>query len=170
MADAYGTFAFTQSDDSIIDSEQLVHDLNRFRWDFSDGRWEWDEQSKKIFHDEYAAQYPTVFPEMIAEIELGLDEDDDDESAECCKAYDDMLEEDWENVADINYEEVDLIDIKRVLGKHITQGWIEISYSSQQKSHYASIGSIRIEAGGDATRRYVFWSSASGTDITEQKV
>jgi hypothetical protein len=169
MADAYGTFAFTQSDDSIIDGEQLVHDLNRFRWDFSDGQWEWDEQSKKIFHDEYAAQYPTVFPEIITEIELGLDEDDD-ESAECCKAYDDMLEEDWENVADINYEAVDLIDIKRVLGKHITQGWIEISYSSQQKSHYASIGSIRIEAGGDATRRYVFWSSDGGTDITEQKV
>jgi len=165
MADAYGTFVFTQSDDSIIDGEQLVNALNGFRWDFSGGEWGWDEESESISHDQYIAQYPTICPERIVKIECMLDED----GTEYFKSYDDMSEEDWDNVVEEHYEEIDLAEIKKVLGKHISQGWIEIFCRSNEKNRYASIASLRIEADGDATRRYVVWNASKGMETIEEK-
>jgi hypothetical protein len=166
MADAYGVLVLTQSDDSIIDGNQLVNTLNSFRWDFSGGEWEWDEESKSIFHDQYSATYPTICPDRIAKFECMSEED----GTEYFKSYDEMCEEDWGNVVDEQYEEIDLAEIKKVLGKHISQGWIEIFCRSNEKDRYATISSLRIEAGGNATRRNVFWSARTGIETTEETI
>ena len=67
-------------------------------------------------------------------------------------------------------EQIDLAEIKKVLEKHINQGWIEIFCRSNEKHRYAVMSSLRIEAGGNATRRNVFWSARTGIETTEETI
>lgn len=164
MADAYGVFIFAKSDDCVVDTQALVDAMNEFDWDSSGGEWVIGSDNQTIFHNCHSAQYPTVFPERVTELECYCDET----GTTYLKSPEDMTDEDWENEVDVNREDVMLREIKAALEKHITTGWIEIAFTSNEKNRHINFGSIRIAVGEQAIRRYAFASTSMGSTWMEE--
>lgn len=164
MADAYGVFTFTKSADSVIDERSLVEAMNQFQWDTSSGQWLYDEARSGIYHSEYTAQYPTVYPQKIVSVDCYCNQTDTSYK----KLAEEMSEQDWENMEECDYEPCELSELKERLIKHVTKGWFEIGYSSNEKQRYVTFGSIRIDADGIATRRYAVSGTISGCGFDEE--
>jgi hypothetical protein len=164
MADTYGVFTFTKSDDSIVDESALARALNQFQWDTSCGQWIYDAAAGGLYHSEYAAQYPTVYPQKITTVDCYCDETD----TTYTKTAEEMTEQDWENMEGCEYEDCELSELKELLISHIKEGWFEIGYSSNQKQRYVAFGTIRIAADGVATRRYAVSGITSGCGFEEE--
>ena len=164
MADAYGVFIFAKSDDCVMDAQALVVAMNEFYWDLSGGEWVIGSDNQTIFHSCHSAQYPTVFPERVTEIECYCDET----GTTYLKSPKDMTDEDWENEVAECRESIELSVIKSALSAHISHGWIEIACVSNEKARYVTFGSIRITADDKASRRYVFAGTKTGSEQIEE--
>lgn len=164
MADTYGTFTFTQSDDAVINEVTLVRALNNFVWAFGGGKWVLSEPDGGIYFNEYTAQYPTIDPQMIRAVNCYCEESEE----EYRKTLTEMTDEDWECVEDYDCEDCELKDIKTKLLQEVKAGWIEIAFSSNEKQHYVAFGSIRVNANGVVTRRHLTSGYLCGSSFHEE--
>ncbi len=166
MADTYGTFTFTKSDDAVVNDESLVKALNNFVWAFSGGQWVQSGPNDGISFNEYPAQYPTLGLQIKRAVNCFCDESD----TEYKKPFEEMTEEDWQCVEDYDLEDCELTEVKARLSKEIKAGWIEIAFSSNEKQHYVAFGSLRIEANGTVTRRNIISGDLCGSSYHEETV
>lgn len=160
MADAWGVLTFTKSEDCEIDVKALTDAMNQFKWDNWGGKWECDTDNNLLWYDESTAQYPTVFPQIQAEIYCYSESTD----SEYTKSLSEMTADDWNNFEDAEYEDCSLEQIKSFLVPFIKAGWIEIACSSNEKQRYVNFGSLRINANNTATRNYYCSGPQSSCD------
>jgi hypothetical protein len=158
MADEYGIFTFTKSDDCILDEGALIQTLNQFKWDCSIGKWTYD--GNDIYHKEYVAQYPTVYPCKIINLLFYCEET---KRSYAKTSASNMSDQDWENLIDYESEDCELDELKNQIMKHIKLGWIEIAFSSNENRRYVRFGSMRVEAAGSVTRKIMVSGPSSGS-------
>jgi len=148
MADTYGTITFTKSKNCVIDGPNLLDALNEFNWDSQGVKWEYHPENKTLSFG--YTQYPSVTPTIYARCNFV-----NEEGAECVKDMADMTEDDFEGLNYFIEEPIPITQLKDKLAPHIKRGWIEIAYSSNEKTREVNFGRLRIAHDGKAFRRTI---------------
>ena len=166
MADAYGVFTFTKSDECRINYSLLADAMNNFVWDTSGGKWIFDDKDNSIFRSDYCSQYPTVFPTKYTVFHCYCDINNVDYK----KSLAEMNNEDWNNVDESEEEDATLSDIRDATIPFLNSGWIEIAFCSNEKLRYVYFGKIRIHADGAAQRFSIISGPSVGSETQEENL
>ena len=153
MADAYGGISLSTSEDCVVNSAELISILNRYDWSNANGEWIVNEREEKPtfwYHDDFNCQYPTAFPQKPVAVVLL-----DSNGAEKRIPYEEATEDDLNDHWDIESAQISLEELSSKFSKSISNGWIEIACTANEKNRYVYFESIRIYADGRAESRHV---------------
>lgn len=142
MADAYGAVVLSYSEDADIDKEQLLAQLNRFRWSNDGTQWEIVENSLWFG----TCQYPTAFPHVTSTI----DYKDGDGNIHTVP-FDEATEEQFDAQVDWDEDEMTLEQFSTFFEPCIKKGSITIAATSNEKCRYVEYQAVTITSDGDVS-------------------
>jgi hypothetical protein len=161
MADAYGGITLSTSDDSVINAEYLIQQLNTFQWTNGNGEWihkEIDGRSTFWHKCDSNTQYPSLFPTAYTAV---IKKNDDGSITKI--DIDQASDDDIKSASDFDWEYVTLNELSLDLSPPVKEGWVEIACVANEKNRYVYFQSLRIYANGKVIRRKI----ESGTCLTE---
>lgn len=153
MADAYGVFTFSKSEDCVVDLDGLSKALNGYEWDNSGAKWIYSKSYPFLRLDDqnfFSPQYPVAIPEEVVSYSVCI------KPGEWMKkSPNELTDEDWSNAYPSTYATVPLKTLSNVLSPFLDSGWIEIACVANEKLRYVYFQLLRIYADGRALSKYL---------------